>query len=358
MKFQVKVVSILFDFKFDAGTSRGVLKQKKSWFVSISDHENPHITGIGECGPLPDLSPEYGLDIEALLYEYSKGIDDLSIDRINEHIFNIPVQYPGIKFAIETALLDLKAGGKQLLYPSAFTERTYPIHINGLVWMGEQQFMWSQIEQLVEKGFKSIKMKIGALDFGSELHFIDRFRQKYSSNEYELRLDANGAFDADGVLEKLYALSQYDIHSIEQPIRQGQIHEMAQICAQSPIPIALDEELIGIAGSKEKENLIARIRPDFIIIKPTLVGGLASTMEWIEIAERNNIKWWLTSMLESNIGLNAIAQFVATLHPQLPQGLGTGQLYHNNIPSPLYLEGPFMKFGIQEDWEIPFGDRR
>ncbi len=354
MKFNIRVESIVFNFKFDAGTSRGVLKQKQSWFILIWDVKNPQQIGIGECGPLPGLSPEYGQDIEKLLVQYGSGIEDLSFESINEHIANIPAQFPGIKFAIETALLDLKAGGKQVLFTSPFTEQKAPIKINGLVWMGEQKFMWSQIEMLVDKGFKSIKMKIGAMDFEAELEFIDKFRQQYPSSEYELRLDANGAFEADVALEKLYALSQFEIHSIEQPIRQGQIHEMAHICAESPIPIALDEELIGKSSLEEKQGLIERVKPEYLVLKPTLVGGLKSTKEWIELAESNNIKWWLTSMLESNIGLNAIAQFVATLNPSLPQGLGTGQLYHNNIPSPLYLDGPYMKYGMHSDWKIPF----
>ena len=354
MKFITSLEQIVLDFKFEAGTSRGTLNQKQSWFILISDRENPQHIGIGECGPLPGLSPEYGQDIEKLLLQYGTGIDDLTLESINEHISKIPSQFPAIKFAIETALFDLRAGGKRVLFPSAFTEHNAPININGLVWMGDQEFMLSQIVKLVEKGFKSIKMKIGAKDFDTERKFIEQFRRKYPSSEYELRLDANGAFEADVALERLYALSQFDIHSIEQPIRQGQLNEMAHICAESPIPIALDEELIGKSSIEEKQYLIEKVKPEYLILKPTLLGGLNSTKEWVEIAERNNIKWWLTSMLESNIGLNAIAQFVATLKPSLPQGLGTGQLYHNNIPSPLYLEGPYMKYGSHNAWELPF----
>jgi len=354
MKLHIKVSSIIFDFKFDAGTSRGVLKQKTSWFIQIAEVENPNLYGVGECGPLPGLSPEFGLDIEKLLYQYANGIENLTIESIHDHINKIPSQYPGIKFAIETALLDLKAGGKRLLFPSTFTEGESSININGLVWMGEESFMWTQTEKLVQKGFKSIKMKIGALNFESELKFIEKFRAHFPSSEFELRLDANGAFAADLALEKLQALSQFDIHSIEQPIKQGQIKEMAQICRESPIPIALDEELIGIASKEEKSQLIKSVTPDYLILKPTLVGGLQSTLEWIQIAEMHNVKWWLTSMLESNVGLNAIAQFVATLDPDLPQGLGTGQLYANNIPSPMFLDGPYMKYGFHEDWKLPF----
>lgn len=354
MKFTTRLEQIALDFKFEAGTSRGVLKQKQSWFILISDRENPQHIGIGECGPLPGLSPEYGKDIDKLLLQYGIGIEDLTLESIKEHISKIPSQFPAIKFAIETALLDLRAGGKRVLFPSTFTENNASIKINGLVWMGDQEFMWSQIVKLVEKGYKSIKMKIGAKDFDSERKFIEKFRQEYPSSEYELRLDANGAFEADVALERLYALSQFDIHSIEQPIRQGQINELAHICAESPIPIALDEELIGKSSIEEKQYLIEKVNPDYLILKPTLLGGLNSTKEWLEIAESSNIKWWLTSMLESNIGLNAIAQFVATLNSSLPQGLGTGQLFNNNIPSPLYLEGPYMKYGSHNAWELPF----
>jgi len=323
-------------FKRPSGTSRGVLKTKDSWFIKVWDDADPSKVGIGECSIIRGLSPDPYLELEDQLA-------NLNWEELMESLDSL-TNYPAIQFGVETALLDLNQGGRGVLFPSSFTEGNQSIDINGLIWMGEETFMKDQIRDKIEQGFRCVKMKIGAIDFESEISLLNGIRKEYSKDDIELRVDANGAFDPSDALDKLKRLSELDLHSIEQPIRQGQLEEMASLCATAPLPIALDEELIGILELAERKNLIETIRPQYIILKPSLIGGLVSAQQWIDIANEMNIGWWITSALESNIGLNAIAQWTATLNSPMYQGLGTGQLYTNNVESNLKLEGDRLWF--------------
>lgn len=336
--YQASLEKYTLQFKRPSGTSRGVLTEKESWFIRIWKKEDPETVGIGEASIIKTLSPEWS-------DRYPDFIQEV-VDKINQHIENDLVElrsWPSIYFAVETALLDLHNGGKQLFFRSPFTDNHAPIRINGLVWMGQQSFMLEQIQEKINQGFDCIKLKIGAIDFQEELDLLAFIRTHYAANEIEIRVDANGAFSPEDAMTKLEKLSKFDLHSIEQPIKQGQIQEMAELCAAPPLPIALDEELIGISEPKKKNELIQMIQPQYIILKPSLIGGFQGSDEWIQAAEKNGIDWWITSALESNIGLNAIAQYTYTKENPMPQGLGTGQLYTNNIPSPLVIrEGQLM----------------
>ena len=321
---------ITLNFKRPSGTSRGVLTQKDSWILSLHEKKTPKTVGSGEASIIKSLSPEWNNQYESKLNEVAENI--------NLYIHNLGLlnSFPSIKFAIECALLDLKNGGQNLLYPTVFNDPNPKIEINGLIWMGTEDYMISQIKEKIKAGFSCIKMKIGAIDFEKEIKILKAIRNQFDAKEIELRVDANGAFLFEEALEKLKRLAELDLHSIEQPIKQGQPNQMADLCAHSPIPIALDEELIGVIEHKDKSTLLETIQPQFIILKPSLIGGLSGTDEWIQIAEKMGIKWWITSALESNIGLNAIAQYTYTKKNALPQGLGTGSLYTNNI-------APFLK---------------
>jgi L-alanine-DL-glutamate epimerase-like enolase superfamily enzyme len=254
---------------------------------------------------------------------------------------------------LETALTDLHTGGKRILYPSEFTEGEASIPINGLIWMGKPDFMWQQIEEKVNAGFNCMKLKIGAIDFETELSILKKIRDQYGS-DIELRVDANGAFTSDNVWYKLEELSKLDIHSIEQPVMAGQAELMQEICRNSPVPVALVEELIGVIDEEEKAELIEFIKPQYLILKPSLLGGFEMCEEWIEIAEENGAGWWVTSALEGNIGLNAIAQWTYELENPLPQGLGTGQVFSNNIKSPLTVKQGELWYDVNAGWEDPF----
>lgn len=330
-------------FKFPAGTSRGVLLHKPSSFLLL---EKDGFTGIGECSTIPNLSID---PVEA----YSEKLEDVC-RLLNEGVDPGSIKlslYPSIAFGLETALLDLKARGSKCLFPSAFTQGEAGIPINGLVWMGDKDFMQKQIREKIAAGYHCIKLKVGALDFETELEIISGIRQQFSPEDIELRLDANGGFTPTDALEKLEKLAAFHIHSIEQPIKQKQFEAMAMLCRQSPIPIVLDEELIGVKPA-DKEFILEKIKPAYIILKPSLVGGFRQSEEWIRLAEKHNIAWWITSALEANIGLNAIAQWTYTLNSALPQGLGTGQLYHNNIPSPLAIENAKLFYKSGADWDV------
>jgi len=248
-------------------------------------------------------------------------------------------------------LLDLAAKGSKKLFLSDFTDGITGIPINGLVWMGDKDFMEKQIREKIDAGYRCIKLKIGANDFSTELEILAAIRKQFSSDELEIRLDANGAFHPNEALEKLNRLSEFGIHSIEQPIRQHNRYAMAELCIHSPIPIVLDEELIGV-NPDDKESLLEKINPAYIILKPSLLGGFKQSEEWIRLAVKHHIGWWVTSALESNIGLNAIAQWSATLGSTLPQGLGTGQLYHNNIPSPLSINQAKLYYKSDNEWDL------
>lgn len=355
--FRVKArfVSYTLKFKFDAGTSRGVLTKKKNYFVVCRSDNFPGWVGYGEAGPLVGLSiddiPDFDIHLNNILQEVEKENFSTQPDELLQQVEKIvPTHFPSVRFAMETAMLDLIHGGKRRIMPNDFYDKKAHIPINGLVWMGDRDTMWKQVEEKLAAGFDCIKIKIGALDFNQECELLGLIRKRFPSPDVLIRVDANGAFSPDDAIGKLQQLAIYNLHSIEQPIRQGNIKEMSRLCLESPIPIALDEELIGINSLADKIKILKTIRPQFIILKPTLLGGLLASQEWISIAEKLDIGWWITSALESNIGLNAIAQFTATYATGLPQGLGTGQLYDNNISSPLTISKGTLSYGKQTDW--------
>ncbi|UNY97954.1 o-succinylbenzoate synthase [Zhouia spongiae] len=334
----------ILDFKRPSGTSRGVLNKKETWFVIISKNGK---RGIGECGVLRSLSIDDTPDYEEKLKWTCDNIH-LGREVLSDHLKH----YPSIQFGLEQAFLSLESDNEFLLFPSDFTLGKVPIEINGLIWMGEASFMKQQIKDKLEQGFRCIKMKIGAIDFDTEINLLRAVRKEFSAGDIELRVDANGAFLPDEALEKLKRLSQYELHSIEQPIKQGQPDKMAMLCEQTPLPIALDEELIGVFDATEKRKLIQTIRPQFIILKPSLVGGYRGSEEWIDIADNAKTAWWVTSALESNIGLNAIAQWTYALGNKMPQGLGTGALYTNNFDSPLEVKRGRLHYNTSLNWKF------
>jgi len=324
-----RIIPFQFPFKRPSGTSRGVMTLKKSWFIALTDEND--FTGWGECSIIEGLSPDYVSDEEycSIIFQFCQLWQSNQL--INEQL----TSFPSILFGFETALQDLKTGGKQVLFESDFVQGKESIPINGLVWMGTTAFMKEQIRQKLDEGFTCIKMKIGAIDWKEEHAILSELRKEYSSSDVELRVDANGAFSPKQAVKVLEQLAHLEVHSIEQPIKPGQIQEMSALCEATPCPIALDEELIGKHTNEEKKELLNRIRPQYIILKPSLVGGFSGMLDWTKEADQLSIPWWATSALESNIGLNAIAQYTATFNNPLPQGLGTGSLYTKNIPSPL-----------------------
>lgn len=332
------------NFKRPSGTSRGVLTTKETWFL-ILEHEGK--TGIGECGLLRSLSiddrPDYEEKLKWVCDNIALGV---------ETIWNQLLEFPSIQFGVEMAFKSLESQDKFILFPSEFTQGTSSIPINGLVWMGDKAFMKAQISEKIKAGFRCIKLKIGAIDFQTELDLLKYIRTEFSSKEIELRVDANGAFSFAEAMEKLKKLSEYEIHSIEQPIKQGQWEHMASLCSKTPIPIALDEELIGITNFNKKQELLQIINPQFTIFKPSLIGGFKGTQEWVDLAEKNSIGWWVTSALESNVGLNAISQWIFTKKSSLPQGLGTGGLYTNNFKSPLVVKNGEIKYDPEISWNF------
>ena len=334
----------VLEFKRPSGTSRGILKTKETWFIIIEDKDK---RGVGECGILRTLSyddvPEYEKKLKWTCENINLGLSVLWSELL---------AFPSIQFGLEQAFLSLKSTNPFELFPSEFSKGNDSIPINGLVWMGEEQFMKQQIQEKLNQGFSCIKMKIGAIDFETELKLLKSIRKEYSKSDIELRVDANGAFSPENALEKLKVLSDLDLHSIEQPIKQKQINEMARLCKESPLAIALDEELIGVFDVTKKEKIIQTIQPQYIILKPSLVGGFKGSNEWISIAKENNIDYWITSALESNIGLNAISQWTYTLGSKMPQGLGTGGLYTNNIDSPLEVEKGKLHYNTSLNWNF------
>ena len=334
----------ILNFKQASGTSRGILKTKETFFLKL---ESNATIGIGECGLFRGLSIDDRPDYEKKLEWLCENINldkDFLLDELKE--------FPSIQFGLEQALLSLKSENRFELFPSKFTKSEDEILINGLIWMGSEAFMKKQITGKIEAGFSTIKMKIGAIDFETELSLLKSIRNNFSSNDIELRVDANGAFKPNDALEKLKRLSDFEIHSIEQPIKQGQLDEMADLCKKTPLPIALDEELIGIFDVTKKAKLLQIINPQFIILKPSLVGGFRGSSAWIKIADEKNIGWWITSALESNIGLNAIAQWTFTLNNKMPQGLGTGSLFTNNFECPLEVENGRLLYNNNLKWKF------
>ena len=331
-------------FKRPSGTSRGVLTQKETWFL-ILEHNGKQ--GIGECNMFKGLSIDDVPNYEDILAWTCENIN-LGLDMLLCEL----VEYPSIQFGLEMAFKSIESKSMFNLFPSKFTTGEDAITINGLVWMGDKSFMKNQIEQKITEGFDCIKMKIGAIDFQTEIKLLKSIRKEFGVEDIELRVDANGAFAPNEALEKLKTLSELDIHSIEQPIRQGQWKVMAELCRRTPLPIALDEELIGAFTVTDKKKLLQTISPQFIILKPSLVGGFNGSSEWISLAEKQNIGWWITSALESNIGLNAIAQWTYTLNNKMLQGLGTGSLFTNNIDSPLQVKNGTLRYEQNKDWNL------
>ncbi|TYP98111.1 o-succinylbenzoate synthase [Tenacibaculum adriaticum] len=334
----------ILNFKQPSGTSRGVLRTKETYFLMLSDDGKQ---GIGECGLFRGLSVDDSLDYEEKL----QWVCD-NINKGLNFLLGELVDFPSIQFGLEQAFLSLKSKDQFLLFPSNFTSGKDSISINGLIWMGDRDFMKSQIKQKIKEGFSCIKMKIGAIDFEEEINLLKYIRNEFSSKDIELRVDANGAFHPSTALGKLSRLSEFDLHSIEQPIKQGQWQEMAFLCEKTPLPIALDEELIGVFSVTKKQDLLQTIQPQYIILKPSLVGGFKGSSEWIQLAEQQSIGWWITSALESNVGLNAIAQWTYTLQSKMPQGLGTGGLFTNNFESPLEVQNGCLQYSTTKKWSF------
>ena len=342
---QAKYSKYNLKFKQPGGTSRGVLTEKETWFLKITDQNGN--TGIGECGMFKGLSYDDRPDYESTLAWVCENIE-----LGKNQLLNKLREFPSIQIGIETAFLSLQANDRQQLFNTDFSNGKQGIPINGLIWMGKPDFMHQQIDEKLEKGFSCLKLKIGAIDFAQELEILNSIRKRYSQDELTIRVDANGAFppaDAMNYLEQLAALK---IHSIEQPVKPEFTDDLAALCKKTPLPIALDESLIGITDVTKKQSLLQTIQPQFIILKPTLVGGFKGTDEWIEIAENLDIDWWTTSALESNIGLNAIAQYTSTKMIDKPQGLGTGSLFTNNIESPLEIRKEELWFNTDKNWDI------
>jgi o-succinylbenzoate synthase len=354
-KLQFSYLKRTLQFRFDAGTSRGVLKTREVFWIKVTNPKRPEIEGWGEAAPLVKLSPDFREDFEDVLAKLLEHLSSFPWELEEKAILIkakelIPFDLPSIRFGVEMALLDLSLGGKKRFFPNPFFDSKAPIAINGLIWMGDREFMLKQIDQKLKEGFDCIKMKIGAIDFEQELDLLRYIRTQFSKDQVVLRVDANGAFEPDQAMEKLERLAQLDIHSIEQPIQAGQGKAMKMLCQETPIPIALDEELIGV---KEKESLLDTLQPQHIILKPTLLGGILETQAWVKMAEERNIGWWMTSALESNIGLNVLSQLASSLNTTIPQGLGTGKLYHNNLESPLEVHSGRIHYNSSKPWEIP-----
>ncbi len=331
-------------FKQASGTSRGVLRTKETFFLKLVNSSN---VGYGECAVFRGLSvddrPDYEEKLQWLCTNINRNINELKSE-LNT--------FPSIQFGLEQAILSLKSENSFELFPSKFTQSKDAININGLIWMGSESFMKQQISAKIKEGFSTIKLKIGAIDFNTELSLLKMIRNEFSSSEIQLRVDANGAFQPFEALEKLKRLSEFEIHSIEQPIKKDQINKMAELCLKTPVPIALDEELIGVFSVTKKQELLQIINPQYIILKPSLIGGFRGSSQWIQLADKKGIEWWVTSALESNIGLNAIAQWTYTLNSKLPQGLGTGSLFTNNIESPLEVKNGYLKYNTNRKWNF------
>ncbi len=336
----------ILDFKQPSGTSRGVMTHKETWFIIIESNQKK---GVGECGILRGLSCDDRPDYEEKLAWTCANIH-LGVNQLWEAL----IEFPSIQFGVEMAFQSLASENPFLLFPSSFTDGQKSIPINGLIWMGNEAFMKRQIEVKLAEGFQCLKLKIGAIDFDEELKLLGYIRQNFTPEEVEIRVDANGAFNKSEALNKLNQLSGFKLHSIEQPIQKNNTDSMSELCKSTPIPIALDEELIGVFSLEDKEQLLLKIMPQYIILKPSFVGGFRGTNEWILLAEKYNIKWWITSALESNIGLNAIAQWTFLKDNLMPQGLGTGALYTNNFECQLEVSIGQLWFNNVKEFHFDF----
>jgi len=336
----------ILHFKRPSGTSRGVMTDKETWFIIL---EKEGKKGIGECGILRGLSIDDRPD-----YEEKLRWTCANIHLGKNALWEALIEFPSIQFGVEMAFESLVSENPFLLFPSEFTNGQKAIPINGLVWMGEESFMKQQIEEKLADGFCCIKLKIGAIDFDKELQLLRYIREHFTPEQVEIRVDANGAFSTTMALDKITQLSGFKIHSIEQPIQKNNTDRMSELCKITPIPIALDEELIGVFSLEEKEQLLQKIKPQYIILKPSFIGGFRGTKEWILLAEKYKIGWWITSALESNIGLNAIAQWTFLQHNLMPQGLGTGALYTNNFDCPLEVFEGQLWYKKEKKWNFDF----
>ena len=334
----------VLDFNRPSGTSRGIMTVKETWFLILEENGKK---GIGECGILRTLSIDDRPDYEEKLKWVCENIH-LGKNQLWESV----LEFPSIQFGIEMAFQSLESENPFVLFPSEFTKGEKNIPINGLVWMGEPEFMKAQIEEKLKQGFNCIKLKIGAIDFEKELELLRFIRRNYDAKTIEIRVDANGGFTSKEALDKLNQLFEFELHSIEQPIEKKQTDSMSELCKLTPFPIALDEELIGVFEYAEKEELLKKIKPQYIILKPSLIGGFRGSKEWITLAEKYNIGWWITSALESNIGLNAIAQWTFLQDNLMPQGLGTGGLYTNNFDCPLEVKNGELIYNPNLDWKF------
>jgi o-succinylbenzoate synthase len=344
--FNAALTRLVFRFITPGKTSRGILYDKPSWFLSITNRSTG-IRGLGEFSVIPGLNPEYNNKYLNKLLHLVWEINTREPPSLNNYN-----QFPSIRFGLETALKDMETGGKGLLFPSGFTAGEKGIPVNGLIWMGSIQEMERQISTKISAGFTCLKLKIGALDFSSEVELIKTLRKQYNPQQLEIRVDVNGAFLPGEALEKLTILGDFGIHSAEQPIKPGQWKAMAGLSISSPVPVALDEELIGIDPDQDGERMLAEINPRYIILKPSLLGGFEKCAQWIALAEKMGTGWWITSALESNIGLNAIAQWTYTLRSKMVQGLGTGQVFRNNFSSPLSVKGQHLHYDPLAEWNI------
>jgi o-succinylbenzoate synthase len=332
----------ILHFKQPSGTSRGVLTDKETWFLVLEKNGKK---GIGECGILRGLSADDRSDYEDKLQWVCDNIH-LGAEKLWEAL----MEFPSIQFGVEMAFLSLQSENPFVLLPSKFTSGEASMVINGLVWMGDEAFMKRQIEEKIEQGFRCIKLKIGAIDFEKEKALLRFIRQNFDAETIEIRVDANGAFYENDALDKINQITGFQIHSIEQPIQKNKTDTMSVLCKNTQLPIALDEELIGVFSVADKEALLQKVRPQYLILKPSFIGGFRGTAEWIALAEKYQIGWWITSALESNIGLNAIAQFTFLQNNPMPQGLGTGALYTNNFESPLQVAQGQLWYRNELEW--------
>ena len=346
---RLEFAPFLLQFKEPGGTSRGILSEKPTFFIKVYDESDPSHFGIGEAAVFPGLSPE---------------ADGKYVWKLTEILANVAIgrhtdlsRHSSIQFGLEQAIYDFSNGCRGIYFPSEFTEGTRSIEINGLIWMGDFDKMVERIHVKIKEGFKCIKLKIGAIDWDKELEMIRLIRRNYDDKALIIRVDANGGFSNDNCLKKIGELADLAVHSIEQPIKSGNPIQMAKLCKETPIPIALDEELIGKGTTEERIRTLEEIKPQYIILKPALCGGFSGASEWIEEAEKRGIGWWITSALESNVGLNALAQFTAVMNAKGPQGLGTGNLFTNNFETPVSLEGDQLMFHPQQPMDyIQFAD--
>ncbi|AHJ98478.1 o-succinylbenzoate synthase [Hymenobacter swuensis] len=343
-------------FNFPARTSRGALTEHTAYYLHLYDTNQPEVTGIGEAAPLAGLSPDHRPDFAPTLEGFVREFNRRQLRNLlpGEAAELVGPEWPALRFALETATLDWQNGGRRVLYDNAFSRGEAGLPINGLVWMGDAAFMRQQIEKKLTEGYSCLKLKIGGLDFAAELEILREIRAVAGPGQLTLRVDANGAFSPHEALPKLEQLARFHLHSIEQPIGAGQWHAMAEICRHSPVPVALDEELIGLTEPAQQQELLDLIRPAYLILKPTLLGGLRASLNWVAQAETRQIGWWLTSALESNIGLNAVSQLAGSYAtPGFPQGLGTGQLYHNNLAAPLHIRAGQLHYSPTGSLEEP-----